>query len=88
MPSQRCAHDEVETARWAGRWKFIPPNRPPGTKRPTEARHTDTVITEPQLFDLLTDPGETTNLAATHPDKTKELEARLRQLQGARASGQ
>jgi len=31
------------------------------------------------LFDLKTDPGETTNLAASHPEKVHELDALLRQ---------
>ncbi len=30
-----------------------------------------------ELFDLATDPGETTNVAAQHPDVTADLEARL-----------
>lgn len=65
-----------------GSWKFIPANRPAGAKRPTEARMADTVFTGPHLYDLAADPGETTNLAAVHPAKTREMAARLRLLQG------
>ena len=65
----------------SGDWKYIPANRPSGTQRPTEARMADTVLTEPHLYDLAADPGETRNLAAVHPEKAAELAARLRTLQ-------
>ncbi len=38
-----------------------------------------------ELFDLATDPGETTNLAASRPDKVRSLQARLEQLAGQSA---
>jgi uncharacterized sulfatase len=31
----------------------------------------------PELFDLLSDPQERTNLAAQHPDRVKTLQAKL-----------
>jgi arylsulfatase A-like enzyme len=38
-----------------------------------------------ELFNLATDPGETTNLATQHPDKVKALQARCEQLAGEAA---
>jgi arylsulfatase A-like enzyme len=70
----------------SGNLKFIPANRPPGTKRPTEVRHADLVFTAPHLFDLAADPGETRNLAAAMPDAVRELAARLEGLSAGRAA--
>ncbi len=63
-----------------GDWKYIPANRPPGTPRPTVAKLADTVFTETHLYTLTADPGETNNLAATHPEKVAAMAARLLQL--------
>ena len=58
-----------------GAWKFIP--KRPGVKR-LEFTNTETGNDpEPQLYDLATDPGETRNVAAAHPDKVRELAALL-----------
>ena len=58
-----------------GSWKFIP--KRPGVKR---FQFTDTETgndPEVQLYDLATDPGETRNVAAAHPDKVQALTALL-----------
>jgi len=57
-----------------GDWKFIPPGRVREGLGPWKSVN----IPEPgSLFDLSTDPGETTDLAAKHPEKVKELAALL-----------
>jgi arylsulfatase A-like enzyme len=60
-----------------GNWKFIPPNRPVGTKRPTVEKLADTVVTEPHLYDLAVDPGETRNLASQLPEIAAAMAAKL-----------
>jgi hypothetical protein len=35
-----------------------------------------------QLYNLAEDPGQQVNLAATHPEKVAELDARLAQIRG------
>ncbi len=58
-----------------GRWKYIEPS-----DRPRVNRQTNTELgndPEPQLFDLVEDPGETRNVAMRHPDIVKELQALL-----------
>jgi hypothetical protein len=64
-----------------GQWKLVLPRpaNPPGTGwwgRMIEA------VKEPSLFDLDADPGETTNLAAKHPDVVARL---MRRIEKARA---
>jgi arylsulfatase A-like enzyme len=51
-----------------GAWKYIPPGKG---------------ADGPQLYDLETDPGETTNVAAKFPDKLEELGRRLEQTRSA-----
>lgn len=56
-------------------WKYIEPN-----DRPAYNRLTDTELgnsTEPQLYDLRNDPGETENLASKYPDRVKALKELL-----------
>jgi arylsulfatase A-like enzyme len=58
-----------------GQWKFI---RPAG-----RAGQTNQLQAGPpagQLYNLAQDPGETTNLAAPHPEKLKEMRALLARL--------
>jgi arylsulfatase A-like enzyme len=53
-----------------GNWKFIPPGRVLDRLGPWEQ------VTAPEpglLFNLANDPGETTDVAATHPEKVQEL---------------
>jgi arylsulfatase A-like enzyme len=61
-----------------GRWKYIEPSQ--GARRNEQ---TDTELANdpaPQLYDLQTDLGETTNLAAKHPDRVKAMADRLARI--------
>jgi arylsulfatase A-like enzyme len=60
----------------SGNWKFIPANTG-NAKFKTMRSGNDP---KPQLYDLSKDPGETKNLAAKHPEKLKELAAKLEAL--------
>ena len=53
-----------------GDWKLI--RRPEGKGKDRKIRR--------WLFDLSKDPGESTDLSASHPEKVRELEARLDEL--------
>jgi arylsulfatase A-like enzyme len=64
-----------------GSWKYIEPN-----KRPAMNTNTNTELgnrPEPQLYDLASDPGERTNVAARHPEKVAELQALLDRVRKA-----
>jgi len=56
----------------SGPWKFVQP----GPGHP-----------QPQLFNLTTDIGEKTNLAAANPDRAAQMAARLKQIEGADFAG-
>lgn len=63
-----------------GNWKFIPARK--GAKR---SNFTDTELGNDeagQLYDLSTDPGEQTNVAAAHPQVVEELRALLKSVTG------
>lgn len=74
-----------------GDWKFIPANARGHVANigsgadPSAARFSASRIPEPLLFNLAQDPNETTNLAAKHPERVKELEQRLNALKNAPA---
>jgi len=70
-----------------GSWKYIPANRPPGTPRPSEARMSEIVVTEPLLFDLSVDQGERNNLANTQPERVRAMRERLERLSAPLRSG-
>lgn len=58
-----------------GTWKFIPAG-----KGARVSANTNTELgnaPEPQLYDLASDPGETTNVAAQHPERVAEMGRRL-----------
>jgi arylsulfatase A-like enzyme len=62
----------------SGPWKFIE-----ASKRPKMNEQTNTELgndTVPQLYDLSRDPGERQNLAEQHPQRVKELQARLQAI--------
>jgi len=65
----------------SGRWKYIEPSN-----RPKMNAQTNTELgndTEPQLYDLASDPGETRNVAAQFPAQVKEMEALLDKVRRA-----
>ena len=61
-----------------GNWKYIEPGRGPKIIANTNTETGN----DPngQLYDLASDMGETRNLAAQHPDKVKEMTARLQKI--------
>ena len=64
-----------------GSWKYIEPSNRP---RVNEQTHTELGNdTEPQLYDLAIDPGETTNVAAEYPSRVKQMADLLRQIRSA-----
>lgn len=73
-----------------GDWKYIPANANAATgigrgADPSDTRFAEAITPEPLLFNLATDPAETTNLAAKEPAKLAELAARLESIrQGGR----
>jgi arylsulfatase A-like enzyme len=58
----------------AGDWKLIAKHRAPRGRRKADRSRREPAV---ELFNLRTDPQETTNLAAKHPEKVKELRQRL-----------
>jgi choline-sulfatase len=68
----RLLYRELTERQWQaavdGRWKVI--RRAAGKKQPGQAAPTE-------LYDLSTDPGETADIAAAHPDLVTRLEAIL-----------
>jgi len=62
-----------------GDWKLIPFLGSGGMSKPS---HVKSLPGEPpgQLYNLATDPGETKNLYAEHPEIVKEMTARLEQI--------
>ena len=69
------------TALRVGQWKFIPAGK--GAKVNQNTNTETGVDTEGQLYDLATDPGEKTNLAAQHPQRIQEMALRLQQIRTA-----
>lgn len=69
----------------AGDWKFVPATKGTGGAGAsagrgavtTDGRFTETRIAEPALYNLRSDPGESRNLIAEHPDKAAELREKL-----------
>jgi arylsulfatase A-like enzyme len=57
------------------RWKYIEPGDGPQVSRETRIELGN--AREPQLYDLVADLGETTNVAARRPDVVRDLAARL-----------
>lgn len=58
-----------------GPWKLVPPRAEPLRGAGLPAREKDS--TEPELYDLASDPGEKKNLAADHPARVREMMAML-----------
>jgi arylsulfatase A-like enzyme len=66
-----------------GRWKYIAPGKGPRVNQNTNIELGNDP--QPQLYDLDTDRGERTNLAASQPEKARELGALLDQIRRAPA---
>jgi hypothetical protein len=58
-------------------WKASAPRSTPVMRRGSWKLHLP-YRGEPELYDLATDPGERSNVAAKHPDVVKKLTAALR----------
>lgn len=61
-----------------GSWKYIEPSKGPKINKDTNTELGNS--TEPQLYNLADDPGETKNLAAAFPDKVNEMKALLEKI--------
>jgi hypothetical protein len=72
-----------------GQWKYIPATAGAGGMgsgaNVADARFAAATIPEPLLFNLATDPDETTNVIAQHPDMAKKLAQQLETIKGAPA---
>lgn len=74
LPRERVLYRELTERQWQtaldahGRWKVV--RKTVGTPRPGQAAPTE-------LYDLAADPGETTDVAAGHPDVVARMEAIL-----------
>ena len=67
------------TAIRRGRWKLLDLNKPGLDKADAPAPRDEANC---ELYDLLSDPAETTNVAAEHPDVVKALMDKLKQIRG------
>jgi arylsulfatase A-like enzyme len=70
-----------------GDWKYIPATAGAGGMgsgaNASDERFAAANIPEPLLFNLATDPNETTNVTAQHPQKARELARQLETIKGA-----
>jgi arylsulfatase A-like enzyme len=65
-----------------GQWKYIEPGKGPRINQNTNTELGNDPAA--QLYDLTSDPGERTNVAAAQPEKVKELAALLNAVRGRR----
>jgi hypothetical protein len=56
-----------------GGWRYIPANRPPGTKRSTVAKGAETVLAKTHRYRLAADPGGNHNLPASDREQVAAL---------------
>ena len=56
-------------------WKLIAPGKGPAMNRETNTELGNSP--QPQLYDLAADPGEHVNVAASHPDRVRDMTAEL-----------
>ncbi len=63
------------------KWKFIAPSAGAAVNRTTNTELGN--LKTPQLYDMAADPGETKNLADTHPDVVAKYQARLEAIRAA-----
>ncbi len=73
-------HAQVLSLR-EGKWKYITPGKGPARNANTNTEMGN--LPAPQLYDVSTDPGETQNLAAQHPDIVNRLRDRLEVIRKA-----
>lgn len=64
-----------------GAWKYIEPNNKARVNADTNTELGNDAV--PQLYNLATDPGEKTNLAAAQPDRTEAMARRLARIKSA-----
>ncbi|HPU83977.1 MAG TPA: arylsulfatase [Candidatus Latescibacteria bacterium] len=69
-----------------GDWVFIPPYQGPRINGNTNTELGNSP--DPQLYDLSRDIGQITNLAARHPERAKELAARLDEIRAGNQTRQ
>jgi arylsulfatase A-like enzyme len=62
----------------AGKWKYITPSKGPAVNANVAIETGNNA--EPQLYDLVTDPGERKNLAAQFPERVREMAAMLNKI--------
>jgi len=65
-----------------GTWKYVQPNNKARINANTNTELGNDSV--PQLYDLSTDPGETSNLAATNPDRVISMRAALEHIRNTR----
>lgn len=64
-----------------GRWKYIEPSDGPAVNRNTGIELGN--APQPQLYDLVADPGERRNVAVEHPEVVREMAALLAEIRAA-----
>lgn len=64
-----------------GNWKYTSPSNGPKMNKDTNTELGN--LSEPQLYDLKNDPGETKNLASANPEKVNEMRTMLEQIKNA-----
>jgi arylsulfatase A-like enzyme len=78
-------HEAGAHALRRGEWKFIPPGKTRDSLNPGRPKK----IVEPgELYNLATDPGETNDLAATDPERLKEMVELLAKIESAPDGGE
>jgi len=65
-----------------GKWKMIEPGK--GARINKSVNIETGIDPQPQLYDVVADPGETRNLAAAMPDKVREMQAVLDQIRAGK----
>ncbi len=65
----------------SGNWKYIPPSEGVVVQRNTRIESGNARV--PQLYNLKADPGEQTNIAASHPEQVERLSGLLEQIRGS-----
>lgn len=61
-----------------GNWKYIEPSKGPKVNKDTNTELGN--LSEPQLYNLAEDPGETKNLASVYPERVNEMKAQLEKI--------